>query len=163
MIVATDVELRAGARVLLEQASFRVAPGDRVGLVGRNGAGKTTLTKVLAGEGQPAAGSVTRGGPVGYLPQDPRTGDLEVLARDRILAARGLDAVVARLREIEGQMASADAETHERAMSRYPRVEAEFLAAGGYAAEAEAASIASSLGLPERVLGQPLQIGRAHV
>ena len=32
-------------------------PGDRVGLVGRNGAGKTTLTKVLAGQGQPAAGT----------------------------------------------------------------------------------------------------------
>ena len=90
MIVAQDVELRAGARILLEHATFRVGPGDRVGLVGRNGAGKTTLTRVLAGEGQPAAGTVTRSGDIGYLPQDPRTGDLEVLARDRVLSARGL-------------------------------------------------------------------------
>ncbi len=156
MITATDLELRAGARVLLEHATFRVAAGERVGLVGRNGAGKTTLTKVLAGEALPAAGTVTRSGEVGYLPQDPRTGDLEVLARDRILAARGLDKVVSRLREIEGQMASADPGTHDRAMSRYARVEAEFLAGGGYAAEAEAAAIAGSLGLPERVLDQPL-------
>ena len=43
MIVATDIELRAGARLLLESASFQVAAGDRIGLVGRNGAGKTTL------------------------------------------------------------------------------------------------------------------------
>src|SRR3954469_3879863 len=108
MLTATDIELRAGPALLLEHATFRVGTGDRVGLVGRNGAGKTTLTRVLAGEGQPAAGSVTRSGTVGYLPQDPRTGDLDVLARDRILSARGLDEIVTGLREAEHMMASAD-------------------------------------------------------
>jgi ATPase subunit of ABC transporter with duplicated ATPase domains len=157
VITVSDVELRAGARVLLEHASFRVAAGDRVGLVGRNGAGKTTLTKVLAGDGQPASGTVLRSGDVGYLPQDPRTGDLDVLARDRILSARGLDTVLAQLRATEGAMASADDETRERAMERYARLDTEFQARGGYAAESEAASIASSLALPERVLGQPLR------
>ncbi len=93
MIVAQDLELRAGARLLSTARRFRIGPGDRVGLVGRNGAGKTTLTKVLAGEAAPAAGTVTRSGEVGYLPQDPRTGDLDVLARDRVLSARGLDEV----------------------------------------------------------------------
>src|SRR3954470_993117 len=156
MIVAQDVELRAGARILLEHATFRVAAGDRVGLVGRNGAGKTTLTRVLAGEGQPAAGTVTRSGDVGYLPQDPRTGDLEQLARDRVLSARGLDAVLRRMRETEGAMASADDETRDAAMARYGRLDAEFAARGGYAAESEAATICSSLGLAERVLTQPL-------
>jgi ATPase subunit of ABC transporter with duplicated ATPase domains len=156
MIVAHDVELRAGARVLLEHATFRVGPGDRVGLVGRNGAGKTTLTKVLAGEVQAVVGTITRSGDVGYLPQDPRTGDLEMLARDRVLSARGLDTIVRRLRETEGAMASADDERRDAAMERYSRLDAEFTARGGYTAESEAATICSSLGLPERVLGQPL-------
>jgi ATPase subunit of ABC transporter with duplicated ATPase domains len=156
VIAAHGIELRAGSRLLLEGATFRIAPGDRVGLVGRNGAGKTTLTKVLAGQGQPAAGSVTASGDVGYLPQDPRTGDLHVLARDRVLSARGLDRIIASLRETEGAMASADDETRDKAMRRYARLEGEFTAQGGYAAESEAASIASALGLEERVLGQPL-------
>jgi ATPase subunit of ABC transporter with duplicated ATPase domains len=156
MITVTDLELRVGARLLLEKTTFRVGAGDRVGLVGRNGAGKTTLTRVLAGEGLPAHGAVHRSGSVGYLPQDPRTGDLDVLARDRVLSARGLDAIVHDLRSTEGQMASADQETHDKAMRRYGRLEQEFLARGGYAAESEAASIAASLGLPDRVLGQPL-------
>jgi ATPase subunit of ABC transporter with duplicated ATPase domains len=156
VITATDLELRAGPRVLLEHASFRVGPDDRVGLVGRNGAGKTTLTRVLAGESQPAAGTVTRSGRVGYLPQDPRTGDLDVRARDRILSARGLDEVLRGMRAHEAAMASADVGTRDRAMARYGRLNEEFLARGGYGAEAEAASIASSLGLPERVLGQRL-------
>ncbi|KJY35471.1 ATP-binding cassette domain-containing protein, partial [Streptomyces sp. NRRL S-495] len=68
MISVNGLELRAGARILIESANFKVASGDRIGLVGRNGAGKTTLTKVLAGEGIPAAGSVIRSGEVGYLP-----------------------------------------------------------------------------------------------
>ena len=156
MITASEVELRAGARVLIQKASFRVGDGDRVGLVGRNGAGKTTLTKVLAGQAQPASGTVTSSGDVGYLPQDPRTGDLDVLARNRILSARGLDEVLRRLRETEGAMASADDDTRQRAMERYGRLEAEFTSRGGYAAESEAASMASSLGLPDRVLEQPL-------
>ena len=155
MISTQDLELRVGARLLLSDVSLRVGPGDRVGLVGRNGAGKTTLTKVLAGEAQPTAGTVTRSGTVGYLPQDPRTGDLSVIARDRILSARGLDETVQRLRAAEEAMANAD--DMDRAMRRYANAEAAFLAAGGYAAESEAAAIASSLGLPTRVLGQPLE------
>jgi len=156
MITAAAVELRAGPRLLLADASFRVDSGDKVGLVGRNGAGKTTLTRVLAGEGAPAGGTVTRSGTVGYLPQDPRTGDLEVLARDRILGARELDTIAVALRDTEGAMASADPARAEAAMARYSRLTEEFTARGGYTAEAEAARISASLGLPQRVLDQPL-------
>ncbi|HEX2363200.1 MAG TPA: ABC-F family ATP-binding cassette domain-containing protein [Jiangellaceae bacterium] len=157
MITATDLEVRASALLLLTHASFRIAPGDKVGLVGRNGAGKTTLTRILAGEAQAAGGTVTRTGPVGYLPQDPRTGDLDVLARDRILSARGLDAVVAGMRSAELQIAAADPNQYERGMRRYAQLDNEFVARGGYAAESQAATISASLGLPDRVLGQPLR------
>ena len=76
MLAVSDLELRVGARLLLQDVSFRVERGDKVGLVGRNGAGKTTLTRMLAGEGGvPAGGSIERRGEIGYLPQDPRSGD----------------------------------------------------------------------------------------
>jgi len=154
VLTVTDLELRAGARLLVEGAAFRVGPGDRVGLVGRNGAGKTTLTRVLAGESQPAGGTVTATGPVGYLPQDPRTGDLDVTARDRVLSARGLDAVMTDMEK--AQVALAETPDDAELLRRYGRLEERFTALGGYAAEAEAATICSSLGLPERVLGQAL-------
>ena len=156
MITAYDVELRVGARQLLVPTTFRIAAGDRIGLVGRNGAGKTTLTRVLAGEGQPTGGRVVRTGDVGYLPQDPRTGDLDVVALDRILSVRHLDRIVRQMREAEAAMASADAGARDAAMERYARLETRFTAAGGYAAESEAARIAANLGLDERVLRQPL-------
>jgi ATPase subunit of ABC transporter with duplicated ATPase domains len=157
VITVSNLELRAGARLLMDEVSFRIDKGDKIGLVGRNGAGKTTLTRVLAGEGLPAAGTVTRAGEIGYLPQDPRTPDMEQLARDRILSARGLDVVVRKLRTAQADMASDDAEVQRKAMARYDRLEAEFLAGGGYAAEAEAAAISANLALPDRILNQPLR------
>jgi ATPase subunit of ABC transporter with duplicated ATPase domains len=157
MISAQRLEVRAGARLLMHDVSFRVGPGDKVGLVGRNGAGKTTLTRVLAGEGLPAAGQVTSTGSVGYLPQDPRTGDPDVPVRERILSARGLGDVVRRLRAAETEMGSDDPEIAERAMRRYERADADLHAGGGYAAEAEAAQIAASLGIEDRLLTQPLR------
>ncbi|MCB0885094.1 MAG: ABC-F family ATP-binding cassette domain-containing protein, partial [Propionibacteriaceae bacterium] len=156
MLQATDLEVRAGARLLLEPTTFRVNPGDKIGLVGRNGAGKTTMMRILAGEGIPAAGQVTRRGEIGYLPQDPRETDVAMLARDRILSARGLDTILVRLRNYEKQMAATSGDEQQQAMASYARAEAELMAAGGYGAEAEAARIAANLGLPERVLGQPL-------
>ncbi len=154
MIVAQDIEMRIGARVLLHPASFRIGKGDRVGLVGRNGAGKTTLTKILAGEDQASGGTVKRRGSVGYLPQDPRTGDDSMHALDRILAARDLETILRKLREAELGMASEDPAVAEKAMEKYPAIEERFRAAGGYAAESEAARIAANLGLDERVLAQ---------
>ncbi|HIT75124.1 MAG TPA: ABC-F family ATP-binding cassette domain-containing protein [Candidatus Avipropionibacterium avicola] len=157
MIVAKDLEVRAGARLLLENASFQVTAGDRIGLVGRNGAGKTTLTRILAGEGLPASGTVTRTGQLGYLPQDPRDGNLDDLAKDRVLSARGLDQALRRMRRAEEEMGSADDAVREKAMATYTRAENQWIAGGGYAAESEAARICGNLGLPERVLNQPLR------
>ncbi len=157
MITVSKLEVRAGARLLMDDVSFRIGAGDRIGLVGRNGAGKTTLTKILAGDTQPAAGSVTNSGSIGYLPQDPRTGDPEVLVRDRILSARGLDTVVRRMREAEADMGSDDEHVRDRAMSRYEKADSALHAAGGYAAEAEAAQIASSIGIADRLMEQPLR------
>jgi ATPase subunit of ABC transporter with duplicated ATPase domains len=160
VITATDLEVRAGARILLsaDGPALRVQPGDRIGLVGRNGAGKTTTLRILAGETQPYAGSVTRSGEIGYLPQDPKEGDLDVLARDRVLSARGLDTLLTELEKQQALMAEiADDTERDRAIRRYGQLEEKFAALGGYSAESEAGRICANLGLPERVLTQPLR------
>jgi ATPase subunit of ABC transporter with duplicated ATPase domains len=151
-----DLELRVGARVLMDEVNFRVDKGDKIGLVGRNGAGKTTLTKTLAGELQPSGGTIERIGEIGYLPQDPRSGNAEDLARTRILDARGLGQLLIGMNESMMAMANTDAAVSAAAMKKYGNLEERFTALGGYAAEAEAASIASNLSLPDRILDQPL-------
>jgi ATPase subunit of ABC transporter with duplicated ATPase domains len=158
LISATGLELRAGSRILLSDATLRVQPGDRVGLVGRNGAGKTTTLRVLAGEGQPYAGELVRRGELGYLPQDPREGDLSVSAKDRVLSARGLDQLLRDMEKVQTEMAElVDDKQRDKAVARYGRLEERFAARGGYAAESEAGRICGNLGLPDRVLNQPLR------
>ncbi len=158
MITATDLELRAGTRILLSDATLRVQPGDRIGLVGRNGAGKTTSLRVLAGEGEPYAGELRRSGEIGYLPQDPREGNLSITAKDRVLSARGLDELLREMEKAQSAMSEhADDNVRDKAVRRYGRLEERFAALGGYAAESEAARICANLGLPDRVLAQ--QVG----
>ena len=160
MITATDLEVRAGVRTLLTAPgpALRIQPGDRIGLVGRNGAGKTTTLRILAGEGEPYAGEVVRTSDLGYLPQDPKEGDLDILARDRVLSARGLDTLLHKMEKQQALMAEvADENRLDKAVRKYGELEERFASLGGYAAESEAARIANSLGLPDRILGQPLR------
>ena len=131
-----------------------------IGLVGRNGAGKTTTMRLLAGEEDHGAaqyeGTITRNGTVGYLPQDPREGDPDQLARDRIISIRGIDAIIKKIKRAEQEMSTTEGARQQKAMERYVRLDHEFTQAGGWAANAEAAQIAHSLGLDDRVLGQTL-------
>ena len=104
----------------------------------------------------PAGGVVTRTGKIGYLPQDPRTGEDQGNVIDRILSVRDLDQIAKRMRSVEEEMATSEGAALEKAMERYTRVEHEFSTAGGYAASAEAEAIASSLGVPNNLFDQQL-------
>jgi ATP-binding cassette subfamily F protein uup len=66
-----DVSLAYGARTLLNDVTWRIGPGDRIGLVGVNGSGKTTLLRLLTDEQPADSGRVKRGKTVrlGYLSQ----------------------------------------------------------------------------------------------
>ena len=72
LLSAKDLKLAYGNQVLLKAVSLTVAPGEKVGLVGRNGCGKTSLFKILAKETEADSGEVSlrRGVRVGYLPQE---------------------------------------------------------------------------------------------
>src|SRR5881396_2250022 len=72
LLTANDLALAYGHQRLLEAVTLSVAPGEKVGLVGRNGCGKTSLLRILAGHQSADAGEVTRrrGLRIGYLPQE---------------------------------------------------------------------------------------------
>nr|WP_251364833.1 ABC-F family ATP-binding cassette domain-containing protein [Corynebacterium diphtheriae] len=160
VIVTNDFEVRVGARTLLNAPGqhLRVQPGDRIGLVGRNGAGKTTTMRILAGETQPYGGSVIRSGDIGYLPQDSREGNIDQTARDRVLSARGLDQIQSSMeRQQEIMETTEDEKKRDAAIRKYSRLEERYHALGGYEASSEAARICDNLGLPARILDQPLK------
>jgi ATP-binding cassette, subfamily F, member 3 len=67
-----NVTFEFGARVILEDSTWHIQPGERIGLIGYNGTGKSTLLKLLVGQYSPSAGTVERSRTtsIGYLHQD---------------------------------------------------------------------------------------------
>jgi len=140
---------RFADRELLHDVSFRLAQGDRVGLVGPNGTGKTTLLRIAAGLEEPDAGNVAyaRGTRLGFLRQElltEATGTVDEHARG---AAAHLRELEADLRELEHRLGDADQETLER----YSDLQHHFEHAGGYDFEATLRRVLSGLGLADLI------------
>jgi ATP-binding cassette subfamily F protein uup len=93
VIDLTDVTARIGERTLLDDVTWQLGPGDRVGVVGVNGSGKTTLLKVLAGgaDGVHSEGKIVTGKTVrlGYLTQEPAPVDPTLRALEAAEQVRG--------------------------------------------------------------------------
>ena len=99
-----------GGDLLFSDVSFRVSPGQHVGLVGRNGVGKSTLLRILAGVLTPDDGEFSVGGTVGYMPQDVGVGEDRRSVRELLLslAPRGLRQAGESMLALEAQLAEGD-------------------------------------------------------
>jgi ATP-binding cassette subfamily F protein 3 len=136
---------RFADRVLFSDVSFRVAAGDRVGLIGPNGTGKSTLLRVVAGLDTPDIGStaLARGTRIGFLQQELLVdvdGTVEGHARG---AAAHLAELERDLRAMEHELATGGADLLER----YADAQHHFEHAGGYDFEATLGRVLSGLGL----------------
>jgi ATPase subunit of ABC transporter with duplicated ATPase domains len=174
MLEAKHVTIRRGNTLLVDDATFFIGPGDKVGLVGVNGAGKTTLLKTLYGEFEPEDGTITRPPRIGYLGQEPVADDLlanahgtePLTVRAFMFAGRGLDAMAAEMRQIELTLDRAttpqdgtpalDAAEMAALLERYSDLEERFQSAGGYEAEYEIAQLLVGLGMKGLELERPV-------
>ena len=108
LILLQNVTVRYDGRPVLRDVYFRLAAGERVGLIGRNGTGKTTLLRVVLGQVPPDQGGVTiaPGVRIGYFSQfSELTGHQTVLeALDDVFAP--VHALEADLREAEDALAT---------------------------------------------------------
>ena len=82
-----DEGAASSEREILRHVTWRLAPGERVGVVGVNGAGKTTLLRLLEGVQEPAGGRVARGKTVQVATLSQSTHELDALADLRVVEA----------------------------------------------------------------------------
>jgi ATPase subunit of ABC transporter with duplicated ATPase domains len=151
-ITVQGVTKAYGSKKLFVDVNVAFAPGRRFGLTGPNGAGKSTFMKILAGDVEPDAGSVSRPEKTSVLRQDQyafedtRVLDVVIMGNKRLWAAQvekeGLyalpeltDAQGERLGELEGIVAEED----------------------GYTAEADAGELLMGLGIPIREHERPMR------
>jgi ATPase subunit of ABC transporter with duplicated ATPase domains len=156
MLEAAGVTIDLGHRVLLRDASFRVASGETVGLVGPNGAGKTTLLRVLAGDLKPTAGTVSLPSHFGWLRQDvqARPEEAHEVSIDHLLSGRETARLAEELEATRLRIEQSDGVQRDRAVRRFAGLEERFRVLGGYQSEAEARRIASGVGLDDEALSR---------
>jgi ATP-binding cassette subfamily F protein 3 len=143
LLIITGATVRLGGRTILGDADLTVAPGRRIGLVGRNGAGKSTLLRVIAGEQSLDAGEIQLAARarVATVAQEAPSGDASLL--DVVLL--GDPERLALQDEAETAPPNRLAEIHER-----------LRAIGADAAPARAAAILAGLGFDEAAQQRPL-------
>lgn len=149
MIDFLQVHKQFGAQVILEDASFRIHAGERVGVVGPNGAGKSTVFGLISGEVEPDAGRVQlpRRTRLGYVHQqlNPHAvGDtlLDYVSR----AIPSLAMIHAEIQGLEKEVADFPTPGKERLLRRIGELQHAFEDLGGYEIRARAQAALGGLG-----------------
>ena len=150
MLQLDNLTKEFAGKPLFSNINWHLPKGERVGLVGDNGAGKSTLMRIITGEVESSSGELrlAKGATVGYLPQEGIVTRGKSLFSEGLAALADLQAMEQELKELEGRMTTVpyDAPEHESLLERYGMVQEQFRVCGGYAMEAEVATVLDGLG-----------------
>jgi len=155
LVGLNNVTFEFGARVIVQDATWHIHPGERIGLIGYNGTGKSTLLKLLVGEYQASSGSVerSRGTTIGYLHQDLLSFD----TNDSILeVAMGAFERIKQLeKEIELLGKELEQTSDEKLLHRYSDKLHELEALDGYTIHHRTEEVLQGLGFANNHLQRP--------
>ena len=162
ILSANDITKAYGVDTILENVSFHINAGDRIGIIGANGAGKTTLLKILSGEMPYESGNffVSQNTRIGYLKQNDNFDSSNTLIEevDRIFKPLhdmeaemlALSEKIARFAEEETAAAgSSMSPEHNKLMERYATLQDQFALKGGYTYKSEIKGILNSMAFGE--------------
>jgi ATP-binding cassette subfamily F protein 3 len=156
LIGLQNVTFEFGARVIVEDATWHIQPGDRIGLIGYNGTGKSTLLKVLVGEYSPSKGTVekSRDTTIGYLHQDLLSFDTSETITEVALGA--FERVRALEKEIEALGIALEKDSDNNALLiKYTDALHELDVLDGYNIQHKAEEVLHGLGFSSQDLKRP--------
>jgi ATP-binding cassette subfamily F protein 3 len=157
MLNINSLSFYFGGRTIFEDANLQIKPKDKMGLIGLNGKGKSTLLKLIAGEYQPDAGSISKSGDctVGFLNQDL----LSYQSSDSILnvAMQGFERQLALQKEIDDTIKEMETDYKDELVDKLGELQHEFDLLDGYSIESKAEEILEGLGFRTEDLKKPLK------
>lgn len=164
ILSVTDLSLRFGTATVLENISFSIQEGDRLGVIGVNGAGKTSLFKILTGAYTADSGAVyiSKGKSIGILEQNADFGNEnigETALEHMYLAFPKLLCAEKRLEELEKELSSrkdTTSESYIRLTSEFSDLSVSFAADGGQYFRGKCKSILSKMGFDETMMALPI-------
>ena len=160
MLNAHDITVSFGGETLFDSISFRLAKGDRVGLIGKNGAGKSTLLKLLAKVNAPTSGifALEKNTKIGYLPQDLDFENGRTVLEEAYLAFEEIKAVEKRQEKIHKIMETTtdfESDFYLGILDELNDLNIRYEMIGGYQYQAETEKVLLGLGFSIRDLNAP--------
>ena len=159
MLQLSSITKSFGERVLLDDVTWQITSGERVGLCGPNGAGKTTLLKMMAGFEGPDEGTIVKPSSltVGYLPQDGLNHAGRSIIDEASSAFAALLNVKHEMHAIEERLgdASVSSEEHEAMLERYSALQDRFRIEEGYTIDLKVATVLRGLGFTDETFDHP--------
>lgn len=155
-IALNKIQKYYGASKVLEDITFEIMTGDRVGIVGDNGCGKTTLFKIIMGIEAYDSGSLAlrKGASVGYLEQVPDY-PLDYKGMDVLREAfRDVDEIEHSMKELEIKLKKTSQEELERLLNQYSELQLRFEGLGGYEKEEKLGRVCTGLNINDEFLNQ---------
>ncbi|MBL7751156.1 MAG: ABC-F family ATP-binding cassette domain-containing protein, partial [Chitinophagaceae bacterium] len=151
----TNLTFEFGARTIIEDATWHIQPGERIGLIGFNGTGKSTILKLLVGQYSPSSGLVerSRSTSMGYLHQDLLSFDTE----DSILqvALGAFEKILQLEKEIEELGKELERTGDEKTLHEYSDKLHEMETLGGYSIHHRTEEVLQGLGFANADLSRP--------
>ena len=151
MLNVHELSILFGGEALFEDISFRLNPGDKVGLIGKNGAGKSTLLKILAKEIQPDKGAIAtdKDIKIGFLRQDIDFEQGRTVLEESYLAFEEIKKLESQLEKINTQLAERtdyESEGYNQLMIDLNEVTQRYDVLGGYNYQGDTEKILQGLG-----------------
>src|SRR5256885_287721 len=150
MLQVNHIHLSYGPRLVLDDVSFTVAPGEKAGLIGVNGAGKSSLLKIIAGLQESDSGNVTLPRSHGYLSQDVahETSVADgITVRDYIFNSTGLDEAIRAYEELSDKLSASTNGDLSTLLKRFEQAQSSLERLGYYDADARAEQLVAGLNL----------------
>lgn len=155
LIGLQNVTFEFGSRAIIEDATWHINPGERIGLIGYNGTGKSTILKLLVGQYKPSEGTVekSRDTTIGYLHQDLLSFDT---TESIVEVAMGAFEKVKELeKEIENITKKLETDESEALLLEYADKLHELEVAGGYTIHHKTEEVLHGLGFADADMNRP--------
>ncbi|WP_064196950.1 MULTISPECIES: ABC-F family ATP-binding cassette domain-containing protein [Emticicia] len=157
MLTVSNLSFYFGGRAIFEGANLQIKPKDKIGLIGLNGMGKSTLLRLIVGEYQPDAGSISKAGDctIGFLNQDL----LSYQTEDSILAValQAFERENFLQKEIDKVLHEMEVNYKDELVEKLGHLQDEFTHLGGYGIQSKAEEILEGLGFKTEELHKPLK------
>ncbi len=155
MIHLTNINKHYGTKILYENASFQIRPGEKIGLVGPNGAGKTTIFRLITGEEGVETGTVSVADKcvIGYFSQNIAEMKGSTILAEVMSGSGKVFEAQKKLKKLEAKLEDSAVnaisdDAMQTLLEEYGEAQSEFESLGGYNLESKAQEILTGLGFP---------------